>query len=297
MTASSPVFHDREATRRSIRLILIVVLLANLIVAGTKLFIGLRIGSLAVLGDSAHSGFDSLNNVIALFAIRLAAAPADEEHPYGHAKFETLGALAVVSFLSITAFELVSSGISRLVSNAPPISVNLPMFVLLVATLAVNALVAAIEAWYSRRLDSELLAADARHTAADVWVTVAVLVGLGLVSLGWYEADAWLAIAVAAVIAFSGFRVLQTTVPVLVDHRAIEAARIVRLVEKKEGILAVRDVRSRGRLGIHAHAELTVVVEGDLSVVEAHVIADEVERELTADGRFASVVVHVEPPD
>jgi cation diffusion facilitator family transporter len=270
---------------------------ANLLVVVAKLFIGLRVGSLAVLGDAAHSGFDSLNNVIALFAVRFAAAPADDEHPYGHGKFETLGALAVVSFLSITAFELVSGGLGRLLTAGDPINPDPLTFLLLAATLVVNVFVAGIETSYARRLDSELLAADARHTAADVWTTLAVLGGLGLVALGWQDADAWLAIAVAGLIAYSGFQVLRSTVPVLVDQRAVEAARIVRFVNEMEGILGVRDVRSRGRLGTHAHAELTVVVAGELSVVEAHAIADEVERRLTLDGRFATVVVHIEPPN
>ena len=278
------------------RQVLSVVLVANLLVVGAKLFIGLRVGSLAVLGDAAHSGFDSLNNVIALFAVRLAAVPADDEHPYGHAKFETLGALAVVSFLSITAFELVSGGLGRLLTPGDPIRPDRLTFVLLAATLAVNVFVAGTEASYARRLDSELLAADARHTLADVWVTLAVLGGLGLVALGWQDADAWLAIAVAGLIAYSGFQVLRTTVPVLVDRRAVEAARVVRFVGEMDGVLGVPDVRSRGRLGTHAHVELTVVVEGRLTVVEAHAIADEVERRLIADAGFATAVVHVEPP-
>ncbi|MFQ5530444.1 MAG: cation diffusion facilitator family transporter [Gemmatimonadota bacterium] len=281
---------------RSIRRVLSLVLAANLLVAGAKLFIGWRIASLSVLGDAAHSGFDSLNNVIALFALRFAAAPADEEHPYGHAKFETLGALAVVSFLSITAFELVSGAMSRLLSGESALRLDTLTFLLLASTLVVNVAVAASEARYARRFDSELLAADAHHTATDVWITLAVLGGLGLVALGWEDADAWLAIAVAGLIGYSGFQVLRSTVPVLVDRRAIDAERIVRFVAELEGVRGVRDVRSRGRLGTHAHAELTILVAGNLTVVEAHAIADDVEQRLISDAGFATVVVHVEPP-
>ena len=288
---------DRRTTRRgAIRRVLSVVLVANLLVAGSKLYIGWRIGSLSVLGDAAHSGFDSLNNVIALFAVRFAAAPADDEHPYGHAKFETLGALAVVSFLSITAFELVSGATGRLLAGDVSVRLDGLTFILLAGTLVVNVAVAGIEAWYARRLDSDLLAADAYHTATDVWITLAVLGGLGLVALGWEGADAWLAIAVAGLIGYSGFKVLKSTVPVLVDHRAVDAERVIHFVAALGGVEGVRDVRSRGRLGAYAHAELTVVVAGHLSVVEAHAIADEVEQRLIVEGGFATVVVHVEPP-
>lgn len=296
MTVSPSGRGDDRSTRDSIRRVLSLVLVANLLVAGAKLFIGWRAGSLAVLGDAAHSGFDSLNNVIALLAVRLAAAPADDEHPYGHAKFETIGALAVVSFLSITAFELVSGGISRLLTGGAALRLDPLTFALLGGTLVVNVAVVGGEAWFARRLDSEILAADAYHTATDVWITLAILGGLGLVAAGWADADAWLAIAVAGLICFSGFQVLRRTVPVLVDRRAIDSDHVVLFVGELEGVRHVRDVRSRGRLGSHAHAELTVVVDEYLTVAEGHAIADEVERRLMADGGFATVVVHVEPP-
>ena len=279
-----------------IRRVLSVVLVANLLVAGAKLYIGWRAGSLSVLGDAAHSGFDSLNNVIALLAVRLAAVPPDDEHPYGHSKFETVGALAVVSFLSITAFQLVSGAASRLMAGGEPLRLDTLTFVLLGGTLVVNVVVVGVETWFARRLNSDILAADAHHTAADVWITLAIIIGLGLAAAGWADADAWLAIGVAGLICFSGFQVLRSTVPVLVDRRAVAAEHLIRLVSALDGIADVRDVRSRGRLGASANAELTIVVDGLLTVAEGHAIADEVERKLMADEGFVAVVVHVEPP-
>ncbi|MCK5483198.1 MAG: cation diffusion facilitator family transporter, partial [Gemmatimonadetes bacterium] len=88
---------DRHA---AVRRVLWAVLFANLVVIVAKVWIGVRSGSLAILGDAAHSGVDALNNVVGLAAVKAASAPPDEEHPYGHAKFEVLGALAVVAFLS-----------------------------------------------------------------------------------------------------------------------------------------------------------------------------------------------------
>lgn len=281
----------------TVRGVLILVLGANLAVIALKLFVGLRSGSLAVLGDAAHSGFDALNNVIGLAAVRVAARPPDDEHPYGHGKFETLGALAVVSFLSITAFELVSGAFGRLLTGAPPPRVDALTFGLLVVTMLFNGAVALLESRSARRLDSQILAADARHTGADVLVTLAVIGGLGLVALGWGDADAWLAILVAVLIARSGFEILKGTVPVLVDEVAVEPGRIERFVEEMEGVRGVRDVRSRGRRNAHAFAELTIVIDGGLTVAEGHEIADRVERRLRDAGGFDDVVVHVEPPD
>ncbi|MFW6039992.1 MAG: cation diffusion facilitator family transporter [Gemmatimonadota bacterium] len=279
----------------TVRRVLVLVLGANLVVVGLKLFVGLRAGSLSVLGDAAHSGFDALNNVIGLFAVRAAARPPDAEHPYGHGKFETLGALAVVSFLSITAFELVTGAVGRLLAGAPPPRPDALTFWLLAITMGFNALVAGTEIMYAWRHDSQILAADARHTVADVLVTLAVIGGLALVALGWGDADAWLAILVAGVIAYGGYEILKGTIPVLVDSVAVDAVRIETFVGAMDGVRGVRDVRSRGRRNASAFAELTIEIDGGLTVAEGHRIADVVERELKERGGFADVVVHVEP--
>jgi len=278
-----------------VRQILWLVLAANLFVVVIKLFVGLRAGSLAVLGDAAHSGVDALNNVVGLLAVKVAAEPPDEEHPYGHGKYETLAALAVVSFLSIAGFELVSGAVGRLVGSAAAPQVDSLTFVLLGGTMIVNTLVATGEARAAARLRSPILSADARHTAADVLVTLSVIGGLGLVALGWDDADAWLAIVVAALIAKSGWEILRGTIPVLVDSRAIEASRIRNFIGPVPGVLEVTDVKSRGSLDAEAFAELTVIVEGGITVERGHEIADSVERKLLDEG-FTGAVVHVEPP-
>lgn len=278
-----------------VRRILWLVLFANLLVVAVKLVIGLRAGSLAVLGDAAHSGVDALNNVVGLLAVKVAAEPPDEEHPYGHGKYETLAALAVVSFLSIAGFELVSGALGRLAGSATPPRVDALTFVLLGGTMIVNTFVAIGEARAARRLQSPVLSADSRHTAADVLVTLSVIFGLGLVALGWDDADAWLAIVVAALIGRSGWEILRGTIPVLVDSRAIEASRIRKFIGPVPGVLDVTDVKSRGALTAEAFAELTVIVDGQITVEQGHQIADTVERKLL-DAGFTGVVVHVEPP-
>lgn len=283
-----------RARRARVRRVLWWVLAANAAVILAKLAVGLRSGSIAILGDAAHSGVDAINNVVGLVAVGLAATPPDEDHPYGHGKFETLGALAVASFLSITCFELLRTAVSRLVTGAPPPVVEPVTFFVLAATMAVNVGVAWSESRYARRLSSEMLRADARHTAADVLVTAAVLGGLGLVKLGWGAADAWLAILVSAVIAHSGYRIIRTTVPVLVDRRALEAEEIRALAESTPGVLGADEIRSRGRPG-EAFAELTIRVDPGKDVEEAHRIADSVEKRLEREAGFAGVVVHVEP--
>jgi cation diffusion facilitator family transporter len=282
-------------TRRArVRRVLWWVLLANVSVIVAKLWIGLRSGSIAVLGDAAHSGVDAINNVVGLLAVRLAAAPPDDQHPYGHGKFETLAAFAVAAFLSITCFELLEGAIGRLVSGGTPPRVEPIMFAVLGGAMIVNLAVAGAESRYARLLDSEVLEADARHTAADVLVTAAVLGGLVLVHLGLGAADAILAILVAGVIAYSGVQILRRTIPVLVDERALEAERIRTVAVQTPGVLEASQIRSRGRRSA-AFAELTIHVDPGESVVSGHEIADEVEKRLEEHVGFSRVVVHVEP--
>lgn len=283
---------DRTA---AVRRVLWAVLFANLAVILIKVAVGLRSGSIAVLGDAAHSGVDLLNNVVGLLAIRAASEPPDEEHPYGHAKFETLGALAIVGFLSITCYELVEGAVGRLVRGGDGPRVDSITLAVLAAAMVINVGVAWIEARKGRELDSAILLADARHTAADVLVTLSVIGGLVLVRLGWPSADAWLAIVVAALVARSGYQILRHTVPVLVDRRAVEADRIRRFVEGVPGVQKVADVRSRGRLPADAFVELTVQVDRSCSVEEGHAIADRVQARLEGEAGFVAAVVHVEP--
>ena len=278
-----------------VRRILLWVLLANVAVIAAKLVVGLRSGSIAVLGDAAHSGVDAINNVVGLAAMRLAAAPPDAEHPYGHGKFETLAALAVAAFLSVTCFELIQSAFERLIRGGAPPDLEPAMLIVLLAALVVNGAVALGEARASRTLSSEILAADARHTASDVLVTAGVLAGLALTArTGWAAADAWLAHAVALVVARSGYQIFRETIPVLVDERAVDPREIEGVASGVSGVRAVTGVRSRGK-SVGRFAELTIRVAPEETVVSAHEIADEVERRVAARIGFTDVTVHVEP--
>src|SRR5437773_2231170 len=161
-----------------VRRVFIGLLVANLAVVAAKSFVGLRAGSLAILGSALDSSVDALNNVLALIVVRVAAKEPDEDHPYGHGKFETLGALAIVGFLSITCFELVRGAVNELLQGAHPVGVTDSQLAVLVLTLGGNVVIAWYENRRGRELRSELLVADAAHTRADALITVGVLVSV-----------------------------------------------------------------------------------------------------------------------
>lgn len=282
------------ARNRQVRRVLRVTLAANLVVVTAKLVAGVLSGALSVVAEAAHSSVDAVNNIVALVFARVAAAAPDEEHPYGHAKFETLGAVTIVAFLSITVYELVSSALRRLIEGTARPQVSAPLIAVVVGSAAVSLLVSGYEKRRARELRSELLAADAAHTRADVWASAAVLVGLAFVARGYARADAIFTLLVAAIIARAGWKILRRTVPVLVDERAVDPDAIRDIALANDAVRDVYSVRSRGRRS-HVFAELTIAVDATLDVEQAHRIADDVERRVTKAIGAREVVVHVEP--
>jgi cation diffusion facilitator family transporter len=279
----------------AVRRVLGGLLVANIAVVLAKATIGAMAGSLAVLGDAVHSSVDAVYNVLGLVVVRVAAREADDEHPYGHGKFETLGALAIVVFLSITCFELVRSAIGRLMSGGHTVRMTDVGLALLLATLATNILVA----WYENRrgheLSSELLIADAAHTRADVFITIGVLIGVLLSRQGLTWVDPVVAIVVALLIVRVAYQILARVVPVLVDERAIPEPTIRQSAQAVDGVRSAYGIRSRGGNTGVRYAEVTIAVDPAANVAAAHAIADAVEERLKKDLALEEVTVHVEP--
>ena len=277
-----------------VRWVLVGILVANLVVVGAKLIIGLGTGSLAVLGDVVHSSVDALNNVLALAVMAIAARGPDEDHPYGHQKFETLGALAIVGFLSISGFELVRGAINRLVVGSPPLSISGIQILVLIGTLIVNTIVAVYESRRGNQLNSEILLADAAHTKADVLITIGVLAGVLLAGHGISWADPIVALVVACVIVVLAYGIVARSIPVLVDQYVMPSNRIRSSAESVEGVIRAYGIRSRGSRDL-AFAELTIAVDRGASVEAAHHVADEVEHRLREHLSLHEIIVHIEP--
>lgn len=279
---------------RHVRRILLVVLALNAAVAAAKLYAGWKANSLSVLGDGLHSSVDALANVVALLVLAYSTRPADEDHPFGHAKFETLAAFALSGLMLLTAFELGQQAIARLLAPEATQVTSLTMVVMGV-TLAVNAAVAWAETRAGREAGSDLLLADASQTRMDILVTISVLGGLGLQRLGWAQADAVLALAVAGFIGYAAYAVVRELLPVLTDRIVHDPAEVARVVMSVPGVASVHDIRSRGHKR-ESYVQMHLVVE-PRDVEGAHAVTDEVERRVSEALGVKEVFVHVEPED
>lgn len=287
--------HDAASSRNSaIRRVLVGILVANLVVVIVKFGVGLRTHSLAVFGDAIQSSIDLVNNLFSLLVMGVASKAPDAEHPYGHAKFETLGALLVAVLLSISIFELVRGAVERLISGSAAPVVSTAAFALLGVTLIINIAVTSIERRAGQKHQSELLLADALHTRVDVVITLTVLASLALARLGYGWADPVLAIGVAFLVARAGYQIVRRTMPALVDERVYDENTIRREAEGVEGVRSAYAIRSRGAPTLR-FAELTIAVDGAADVESAHRIADQVEERLRTQLELHQIVVHVEP--
>jgi cation diffusion facilitator family transporter len=280
--------HSRD---RSIRRVFVLTGIANAAVLLAKVVVGSATGSTAVLGDAVHSFADVSNNVVALVALRFAVEPPDREHPYGHRKFETLAVFSLAVLLSVLALELALRSLERGAHTVQRPGWGLAV---MAAVFAANIGISTWQGLWARRLDSDLLRADARHTLSDVLVTASVIAGWQFAARGRPWLDTLTTLAVAGLILYLAFGLFQRAIPILVDHSAADPDEVRKAVETVSGVLSARRVRSRGG-GREGRVEVVVTVDPTLPTWAAHRIADEVERVLAARFGAADVTVHVEP--
>jgi cation diffusion facilitator family transporter len=282
---------DRTA---EIRKVLLITLFLNLAVSAIKIAYGYFISSVAVTSDGFHSLFDGVSNVAGLIGTRMASHPPDEEHPYGHRKYETVFAIFVGVLMFITCFEIFRDASHALQGIRRPM-VTAGSFIIMLATLAVNIFVTRYEARVGKRLNSEFLAADARHTRSDIYVTVGVIIGLLFIRLGFPLADPIAGIIVGVLIARAGMQIIKESTETLVDKTQADTTLIEQTACSVQGVAECHGVRTRGTKD-QIFIDLHVLVNPFLSVEDSHRIADNVEEEIKA--RFPEikdVVVHIEP--
>ena len=285
-------FATEHRDLNQIRRVLIATMLLNFLAMAIKIAAGLATGALSVIADGLDSLFDGLSNVVGLAGLYAASKPPDAEHPYGHRKFETIAALSISFLLFITCLQLLQTAWNRLGEGIAP-EINLWTAGAMLASMLVQAGTSYYELREGRRLQSELLVADALHTRASILVSASVLVGLAFIRLGFPQADPVLAVFVAVMIAKIGVDILRETLPVLLDQAPIDPRQIAEVVREVSGVESFHRVRSRGAEG-SAAVDLHVRVSPTKTVQEADAIASEVRRRLLALEKVSDVTVHVE---
>ncbi|MEQ1757621.1 MAG: cation diffusion facilitator family transporter [Vicinamibacterales bacterium] len=271
------------------------VLVLNLLVAGAKIWLGFATGAVSILSDGFHSLTDSGSNIVALIGVSVARRPPDENHPYGHRKYETMASLGILLFLLLVLVQVVRSAMERLQFGGSP-DVDATGFAILMATLAVNVFVVWYEEREGRRLKSEVLLADAKHTRSDVLTSCSVLAALVGVRLGYPIFDPLAALFVAAFILHACWKIAQDVSPILSDETVFAEDDVRAVVQSVQGVLGCEKIRTRGAMD-HVFMDLHVWFDGALPLSNAHDLSHVVkDRLMVRFPELADVVIHIEPP-
>ncbi len=280
---------------QSVRRVLWIVLVLNLAVTLVKLFVGLSSGALSVIADAFHSIVDSSSNVIGLIGVWVSARPADENHPYGHHKYETVAAMAIGAMLIVAGFEIGKGVIARFAGSAPAPQVTPITLGLMAFTFVINLAVVAYETRAGRQWQSSILLADAAHTRTDLYVTLSVIVSLIAARYGVTWLDPLVAGAVVILLFRAAYEIVHSTSDVLTDVAVANPKEVERIVLGVPGVTHVSGVRSRGRADA-AYVDLHVKVNPAMDTDQAHGVATEVERRIsTALPNVVDTLVHIEP--
>lgn len=285
------------ARTAEIRRVLMTVLLLNLLVAGAKLGYGALSGSVAMTADGFQSLLDGFANVIGIAGIAVAARPPDREHHFGHGRYETLASMAIGALMAVAVIEIVQSAIGRWRAGETP-EVTWLSFGVMLGTMAINTAVTLWERRNARRLRSDLLEADARHTGSDVLVSGAVILGLAGERMGLRGADAAVSLAVAATIAWAAWGILREASLVLTDAATdVEPAALLAVILAAPGAITAHNLRVRSSGGLN-WVEVHVTVDPLLTVKQAHEVATGVEDAIKDEiGSGTQTIVHIEPAE
>ncbi len=279
---------------KQIRKILIVILFFNWLVAFSKLIYGLITRSAAMTADGVHSFADGASNIIGLVGIWAASKPIDEDHPYGHKKYETVATLGIAVMLFLASFDIIKDSILRLFHPVVP-DVNMVSFGLMVVTFLINVVVMKYEYKKGSELSSDILVCDSIHTKTDIFVSSAVIVTLVSIKLGFPILDTIVAFAIGILIARAGFEILRKSSDILCDGEAIEKAKIAKVVSDVSGVKAIHKIRTRGRED-DVHVDLHVTVNTSMHVDAAHELSHRISDTLKEKiPGITDVIVHIEP--
>src|SRR3954465_2703495 len=293
MAGGANVTNDRRKTRAAALSIA-----SNSLLIALKVAAGVVTGSVAILTEAAHSSIDLLASIIAFVSVRKASEPADESHPYGHAKMENLAAAIEGMLILVGAGVIAYESIPRLAVGAHVDTIGLGIAVVALSALA-NFAVSTYLYKQARATESPALEGDAAHLRTDAWTSVGVLVGLSLVAITGIDAlDSITALVVACAIVASGVRLVTSSSRVLGDEAlpADELDSIREIMFEHEGgeVLGFHALRAR-RAGSRRYVDMHVQFREGTTLERAHELAHELQGDIRARLRDADVLIHLEP--
>lgn len=277
-------------------------ILSNSILIAMKLAVGILSGAVSIISEAIHSLMDLAAAVMAFFSIRIAQAPADDDHPYGHEKVENVSGVLEAALIIVAAGLIIWESAKKLLAHEAIQNLELGVAVML-ASGVVNILVSRRLYKVAREEGSVALEADALHLKTDVYSSLGVAGGLLVIvvlervfGFAWaYYLDPLVALVIAALILREAWEMLVRAFGPLVDASlSAEELRIIEEAVRARAGLGMHSVRSR-QAGGKKHVDFHLSLPAEMSVAASHELCDVIEREIEARLRNTSVLIHVEP--
>ncbi len=264
-----------------------------------KLAVGIISDSIAVLSDAVDSATDLVGGAAALVSLRIAAQPADEDHPYGHGKVEAVSASVAATVVGLGGGLITFQAVRRLIEGSPEIDVGIGLAAMAIAAVA-NLLMAALMRREARRSGSMALSAESTHLQTNVVQAGAIILGLTLVGItGESLFDPITALLLAAYMGYTAIGLVRTALEDIMDQ-SLPDAELIAIEEvlraHKGEVLGYHRLRTR-RSGSTRHIDMHLIFEADRTVVDVHDASDHIEADIQTRLPGAEVVIHPEPDE
>jgi cation diffusion facilitator family transporter len=262
-----------------------------------KALVGFLTGSVSIISEAIHSTMDLLASVITYFSVKISDRKPDEEHPYGHGKFENISGVLEALLIFIAAAWIIYEAIQKIIVHEKIEQIEWGFIVMLIAAI-INFIVSRNLYKVAKEYDSIALEADALHLKVDVYTSLGVAIGLLLIWItGYYFLDPIVAILVALLIIRESFILLKTAYAPLLDTKLPDEdiEIIKKAIESKNiGNISFHQLRTR-KAGHLKYVDLHLEVPQEYSVMESHDICDAIEKEIESKIKNIEVSIHVEP--
>lgn len=275
-------------------------ILSNSFLIALKIVVGLISGSISILSEALHSLVDLVASFIAFFSVMKSSEPADDDHPFGHGKYEDLAGFVEALLIIVTALYIVWIAAEKLIKTGAEhhFETDLGIIIMLFSSV-LNFIVSRYLFYMAKKTDSIALQTDAEHLSMDVYSSVAILLGLFAVKFtGLYILDPIFAIIVAAIILRTGLSLTKKAANNLLDGALPtadkEEIKTVLNDFKERGLMGVKSVKT-SKSGSKRVIQLTIFLPCKMTLLDAHTLCDEIEKNIAEKFENVSVIIHAEP--
>lgn len=272
--------------------------ISNTLLVVFKLAVGILTGAVSIISEAAHSAVDLLAALIAFYAVKKSGEPPDDNHDYGHGKFENLSGAAEALLIVLAAVWIVYEAVEKLKSSSTPEFIEYGIAIMVISIV--------VNYWVSNRLiqvaektGSHALEADGMHLRADIWTSAGVLAGLGIIKLtGMAWIDPAIAIVVAGIVFKAGYGMTKKSLYELTDISLPpeEEQLIVDILNAHCEVISFHQLRTR-RSGSYRMIDMHVILDKNMHLDKAHAVCDQIEEEIRNKLGLCDVIVHLEPSE